>query len=156
MVLYLVRDGGKRCVYPVTMLDYPQDPDASASLTIRATRFHWGRRTYIMGIVNVTPDSFSGDGTTDVERALDTAVHHLNCGADIVDIGGESTRPGYTAVAERTEMHRVVPVIRALREGTNAIISIDTTKAEVLRRASLAGADILNCVSPLKADLINA
>jgi dihydropteroate synthase len=113
-----------------------------------------GARPLLMGILNVTPDSFSDGGRhlslpTAVMRARDM----LREGADILDIGGESTRPGAAEVSAREEIDRVVPVIRALRDGgIGAPISIDTRKAEVLRAALEAGADLFNDVSALRFD----
>lgn len=116
-------------------------------LQIRNWQHAWGTRTLIMGIVNVTPDSFSGDGIMDSGAALKTATAHLSQGADIIDVGGESTRPGHESVSEAEELRRVIPVIQRLRKDCpNAVISIDTTKADVLRQAIDAGADILNSI----------
>jgi dihydropteroate synthase len=107
----------------------------------------WGLRTYVMGIVNVTPDSFSGDGTMHVDDAVARAIAHAREGADFIDIGGESTRPGHTPVDESTETARAVPVLRAVRERLpDAVLSIDTTKPAVARAAAEAGADAINCV----------
>ncbi len=130
-------------------------PNAS-TLTIRNVTFYWGSRTYIMGILNATPDSFSGDGLaqeTDMARAaLIRAQQMLAEGADILDVGGESTRPGSAPVSADEEIRRVVPVIRALRAETDAIISIDTSKAAVAAAALDAGADMINDVWGLRAD----
>ena len=110
-------------------------------------------RPRIMGIVNVTPDSFSDGGRLgSVEDAVDHALKLADEGADILDIGGESTRPGSDAVALDEELRRVIPVIEALRARTDKLISVDTRKAEVMRRAAQAGADILNDVSALSHD----
>lgn len=107
----------------------------------------------IMGIVNVTPDSFSDDGSF-LERnaAIDHALKLVEDGADILDIGGESTRPGADPVSVDEELRRVVEVIAAVREQTDRLISIDTTKAEVARQALVAGADIVNDISGLTFD----
>lgn len=111
------------------------------------------RRGLIMGIVNVTPDSFSDGGRyADTGRAVEHALHLLAEGADILDIGGESTRPGADAVPEAEELHRVIPVIQAVRTQTKALISIDTMKAAVARAALDAGADIINDVTGLRGD----
>lgn len=100
-----------------------------------------------MGIVNVTPDSFSGDGVLDEEIAVERAMLHVARGADILDVGGQSTRPGYHAIDERQEIARVVPVIAAIRHRAPGMpISIDTYKPAVARAAAQAGADIINCV----------
>src|SRR5512146_778017 len=95
--------------------------------------FQWGTRTYIMGILNVTPDSFSGDGLLSQEDPLSAAFaqasRFLEAGADIIDIGGESTRPGAQAISAEEELERVIPVIRRVSETGDAWISIDTYKA---------------------------
>lgn len=110
-------------------------------------------RPRIMGIVNVTPDSFSDGGSyADAAAAIDQGLRMVEEGADILDIGGESTRPGSDAVALDEELRRVLPVIEGLRAKTDKLISIDTRKAEVMRRAADAGADILNDVSALTHD----
>ena len=126
------------------------------TLTVRDFTFRWGQRTYIMGILNATPDSFSGDGLVQeadiVAAALARARQMLAEGADILDVGGESTRPGSAPVSADEEIERVIPVIRALRAETDAVISIDTSKAAVAEAAFEAGADILNDVWGLRAD----
>lgn len=110
-------------------------------------------RPRIMGIVNVTPDSFSDGGNfADVQAAIDHGLRLIEEGADILDIGGESTRPGSEAVGLDDELGRVMPVLEGLRARTSAKISVDTRKAEVMRRAAAAGADILNDVSALTHD----
>ena len=106
-----------------------------------------------MGILNVTPDSFSDGGQfVETEKAVAHALDMVEQGARIIDIGGESTRPGASPVAERDEIDRVVPVIEALRERSDIFISIDTIKPEVMRRACLAGADLINDVMALRAE----
>jgi dihydropteroate synthase len=145
------------------------------SLTIGNRTLKWGERTYVMGILNITPDSFSGDGLLSappsakskgnkkgakgvargvtVEAALAQARNILAAGADILDIGGESTRPGSRPVAAEEEEQRVLPVIRAIvSEFPDALISIDTCKAAVAEQALDAGAHILNDVWGLRAD----
>ncbi|MHB0856187.1 MAG: dihydropteroate synthase [Anaerolineae bacterium] len=127
---------------------------------IGSREFRWGERTYVMGIVNATPDSFSGDGlltpemdTAELgERATTQALDFLEQGADILDIGGESTRPGSQPVSAEVELARVLPVIRKLRQNTDAPISIDTYRASVARAALDAGADLVNDVWALKMD----
>lgn len=115
---------------------------------VRDREFAWGSRTYVMGVLNVTPDSFSDGGQfNSVEQAVEQVRHLIEEGADILDIGGESSRPGAESVSLQEELHRVVPVIRALREWTSIPISIDTTKAPVLEAAIAAGADMLNDIS---------
>ncbi len=123
-----------------------------------ADRFDWGARTYVMGIVNVTPDSFSGDGLhTDpaatAGRALALARGFVAAGADILDIGGESTRPGAVPLSEEEEKQRILPVIEAIaRELPGVVISVDTFKADVAGAALDAGAHIVNDVWGLRAD----
>jgi dihydropteroate synthase len=115
--------------------------------------FAWGVRTYVMGIVNVTPDSFSGDGLADDPHAAATyALQQEIDGADMVDLGGESTRPGATPVSVEEELRRVLPALHAMRAVLSVPISIDTTKAEVARQALAAGASIVNDVSGLHAE----
>ncbi len=117
----------------------------------------WGVRTYVMGILNATPDSFSGDGLLTendfIESALDYAHQAVASGVDILDVGGESTRPGADPVEEDEEMERVLPVIRAIVESLDSvIISIDTHKANVAAAALDAGAKMVNDVWGLRAD----
>jgi dihydropteroate synthase len=116
-------------------------------LRLRGTELRWGARTHLMAIVNVTPDSFSGDGIVDAAAGAERAVFQWNAGADIVDVGGESTRPGHETVDAIAEAERVLPVIRAARSRLpRAPISIDSYKPDVVRAAHAAGADIVNCV----------
>ena len=120
------------------------------------SNFHWGEKTYVMGIINVTPDSFSGDGIlagSEVQKkALDQVRSFINSGVDIIDIGGESTRPGSQVVSWQEETDRVVPVIAAVRKETYLPISVDTYKSEVAEAALSAGADWINDVWGLRAD----
>ncbi|MBL9114561.1 MAG: dihydropteroate synthase [Verrucomicrobiaceae bacterium] len=110
-------------------------------------------RAMVMGIVNVTPDSFSDGGQfVDVSQAVEHALRLVSEGANIIDIGGESTRPGAEPVSEDEELRRVLPVIEALRSQTQALISIDTFKAAVAREAVKAGADIINDITGLRGD----
>jgi dihydropteroate synthase len=112
-----------------------------------------GQRPLIMGILNVTPDSFSDGGRhADTPAAIDHAHRMIEDGADIIDVGGESTRPGAAAVGIAEEIARVVPVITELRTSTDTILSVDTTKADVARAALDAGAHIVNDVSALTHD----
>lgn len=111
-------------------------------------QFSWGTKTYVMGILNVTPDSFSDGGEfDDVSSALTQAQKMVENGADIIDIGGQSTRPGAEQISLAEELKRVIPIIKAIRQQTNIPISIDTTSAEVARAAIEAGADIINDIS---------
>src|SRR5437868_433363 len=112
-----------------------------------------GARTLVMGVLNVTPDSFSDGGRYFTpERAVAHGERLLAEGADIIDIGGESTRPGSEPVTSEEELRRVQPVIEQLAKLPNAIISIDTTKSEVAREALRAGAEIVNDISALRFD----
>jgi len=136
-------------------------------LNIANHTFDWGARTYVMGILNITPDSFSGDGILSpspltplpegerpgVRVAIKQARSFLASGADILDVGGESTRPGSEPVNAEAEMERVIPVIQAIaREFSDVLISIDTYKAAVAEEALKAGAHIVNDVWGLRAD----
>ncbi|HCI80094.1 MAG TPA: dihydropteroate synthase [Ktedonobacter sp.] len=122
----------------------------------------WGKRTYVMGVVNVTPDSFSGDGLIReaqsdeerVERAVALAQRYVQEGATFIDVGGESTRPGAPSIPAQQELARVLPVIRALRETLprEAIIAIDTYKAEVASAALEAGASMVNDIWAMRHD----
>lgn len=114
--------------------------------------FEWGSRTYIMGIVNVTPDSFSGDGVTDVDVAVAQAMRFVEEGADILDIGGESTRPGSARISADQEIARVLPVIEQLAKRAAVPISVDTSRAPVAQRALDAGAAWVNDVWALGRD----
>ena len=115
--------------------------------------FGWGERTYIMGVINVTPDSFSGDGLGgDIEAALAWARRLVAEGADIIDVGGESTRPNFMPVSEDEELRRVVPVIERLARELSVPISIDTYKSGVARRAVEAGAVAVIDVWGLRRD----
>jgi dihydropteroate synthase len=118
-----------------------------APITIDGREFRWGERTYVMGVVNVTPDSFSGDGLGDnVAAAVRQAVQMREEGADIIDVGGESTRPGFDEVPAEEELRRVIPVIERLARELRIPISIDTYKAEVAKAALDAGATLVNDV----------
>ena len=111
--------------------------------------FTWGRRTYIMGIVNLSPDSFSGDGCKSVEQALRQAQRFAGEGADIIDVGGESTRPNAAPIAVDEELNRVIPFIKELVRTVNIPVSIDTSKYEVAVQALDAGAGMVNDISGL-------
>jgi len=107
----------------------------------------------IMGILNVTPDSFSDGGSvTNTDEAVEKALRLIEEGAEIIDIGGESTRPGFERVSEEEELRRVIDVVRILREKSNVIISVDTTKPVVAEEALKVGADIINDISCLESD----
>lgn len=113
----------------------------------------FGNKTYIMGILNVTPDSFSDGGDfIDVEKAVLHAKNMIEQGAHIIDIGGESTRPGFTQIDVQEELRRVIPVIKRLSKETNRILSVDTTKPEVAQAAIENGAHIINDIWGLQKD----
>ena len=116
--------------------------------------FEWGTRTYVMGILNLTPDSFSGDGlaNNDLNVVLKQARKFVDAGVDILDVGGESTRPGAAPVSAQEEMDRVVPIIKSLAGEFDTLISIDTYKAAVAKAALEDGADIVNDVWGFRAD----
>jgi dihydropteroate synthase len=113
----------------------------------------WGKRTYIMGIINVTPDSFSGDGLgADIPAIVDQALWFEEEGADFLDVGAESTRPGSQPVTAEEELRRLIPAVEAITAQVNLPISVDTYKAQVACRAVAAGAVIINDIWGLKAD----
>jgi dihydropteroate synthase len=116
------------------------------------TEFRWGERTYVMGIVNVDPHSFSGDGLRDAESAIARAKQMVDEGADIIDVGGESTRPNSKPLSTEEELSRVIPVIEKLASHLSVPISVDTYKSEVAKRAVAAGARMINDVWELKRD----
>ena len=126
--------------------------------TIGSQRFVWGSRTYVMGVINVTPDSFSGDGVgDDVDAAVERALRFQEEGADIIDIGGESTRPpsvygGAGPISASEELARVIPPIKAMSSALDIPVSVDTYKAEVAARAVEAGAAAVNDVWSLQRD----
>jgi dihydropteroate synthase len=116
--------------------------------SIREHTFAWGKRTYIMGVLNVTPDSFSDGGEFQtVENALQQALKMIEAGANIIDIGGQSTRPGALEISLEEELARVIPVITAIRQKSSIPISLDTTRAIVAEKGIAAGADLINDIS---------
>jgi dihydropteroate synthase len=129
---------------------------------IGGRRFEWGSRTYVMGIVNVTPDSFSGDGLgADRAGAVAQGIRMVKEGADFLDVGGESTRPGHVPISTTDEISRTEPVVRTLAHESGVPVSIDTYKLEVAEAAVAAGATILNDIwgltrSPALAELAAA
>ncbi len=116
------------------------------------TIFHWGKRTYIMGVINLSPDSFSGDGLRDIETAVVRAKRLAAEGADIIDVGGESTRPVSSPISSAEELHRVIPVLERLSNEISLPLSIDTYKLEVARHALDAGASMINDIWGLKRE----
>lgn len=125
-------------------------------LKIGSGTFEWGRQTYVMGIINATPDSFSGDGLIQtqnwIEQAVAQGVRFAKEGAHILDVGGESTRPGAEPVDAAEEVARVVPVVEALSQAVDLPISVDTYKASVAEAALEAGAHLVNDVWGLRMD----
>lgn len=147
-MITIVTDTRERSIQRAADGGPPGDP---VPIMIGSRTFEWGRRTYVMGIVNVTPDSFSGDGLLDrdpevvLEAAVDQAREMVADGADVLDVGGESSRPGHTPVSAEDEIRRVVPVIAAIRAALPMTpISIDTSKPSVAAAAIDAGADLVN------------
>ena len=122
-------------------------------MKIGTKEFNLGERTYVMGILNVTPDSFSDGGKfNELDAAVIRAGKLIEDGADIIDIGGESTRPNYEVVSVEDEIERVVPVIKAIKAKYDIPISIDTYKAQTAEAAILAGADMINDIWGFKKD----
>ncbi len=164
--------GSRRCGYLLTPRAYILTPRAYiltpraynrgtevsmvatlGSTVCRGHELRWGEKTYVMGVLNMTPDSFSGDGLVgDIQAAAARAIAFAGDGADIVDIGGESTRPGSTPVGADDEISRVAGPIRRVARAIELPLSLDTSKAEVADRASEAGASMLNDVWGLKKD----
>jgi dihydropteroate synthase len=131
----------------------PQNSAALRSLPTRHGEIDLFRRTAIMGILNITPDSFyDGGRREEVNQAITDGVAMVEAGADIIDVGGESTRPGSRPVSDEEELARITPVLRGLRREVKVPISIDTCKATVARAALEAGADIVNDISALRFD----
>ena len=113
----------------------------------------WGRRTYVMGVINVTPDSFSGDGLgSDIQAIVELALRFEEEGADMIDVGAESTRPGSSPISVDEELGRLVPALEAISGRVRVPISVDTYKSQVARHALESGAMIVNDIWGLKAD----
>lgn len=117
------------------------------SLVIRGHTFEWGKRTYLMGVLNVTPDSFSDGGEFNTPDAALVQAQQLVAAADIIDVGGVSTRPGSVEISLEEELERVLSVLQLLRPNISTPISVDTTRAAVAKAAVAAGADIINDIS---------
>lgn len=130
--------------------------NVASSLTVKGQKFIWGTRTYVMGIINITPDSFSGDGILSEQKLVDCALRQaerfLADGADLLDIGGESTRPGAEKVDADEEKRRILPVVEALARESPLPLSIDTYKSSVAEAALEAGADMINDIWGLQRD----
>ncbi len=122
------------------------------SLTIGPREFAWGERTYLMGVINVSPESFSGDGLASVEAAVGQGRRFVAEGADVLDVGGQSTRPGFEELAPDEEIRRVVPVIERLVAETDVPVSVDTYKPAVAHAALTAGAHLLNDIWGFRCD----
>ena len=121
------------------------------------SKFIWGSRTYLMGIINLTPDSFSGDGLADrkdpVHAALEQTIRFKNEGADIIDLGAESSRPGAEIISSAEELERLMPTLTAIiKEDLDVIVSVDTFKSSVADQSLRAGADWINDIWGLRAD----
>jgi len=117
-------------------------------ITIRDKSFVRGKQTYLMGVLNITPDSFSDGGDyNDLEAAFQRASALVEAGADILDVGGQSTRPGAKQISPEAELERVIPIIKRIRKHLNVPISVDTTRAEIAQQAVQAGADLVNDIS---------
>ena len=121
-------------------------------MTIRDRAFEWGARTYVMGIVNVSPESFSGDGVDSVEAAVEQAQRFEAKGADIIDIGGMSTRPNFKELTEQQERDRAIPAVRAIADAVSLPVSIDTYRSSVAMAALQAGAHMVNDVTGFRGD----
>jgi len=122
------------------------------TLTIRDRIFEWGTRTYVMGIVNVSPESFSGDGLDSVADAVAQAKRFEAEGADIIDVGGMSTRPNFDEISPTEEKERVVPAIRAIVRAVALPVSVDTYRSDVAQAALMAGAHMVNDVTGLRKE----
>ncbi|MCK9486655.1 MAG: dihydropteroate synthase [Dehalococcoidia bacterium] len=130
----------------------PPPPPPPAAITIGGQVFEWGQRTHVMGIINASPDSFSGDGMPDPQGAARLAEEMVAAGAHWLDVGAESTRPEFAPVDAEDEWKRLQLVLGPVRRVVRVPISVDTTKAEVARRALEYGADAVNDVSGLRGD----
>lgn len=136
-------------------MNSPRDFEVArvASWHLRSKVLSFGQLPAVMGIINVTPDSFSDGGQySDHQRAIDHGLQLVADGAGILDVGGESTRPGAEEVSETEELRRVIPVVQAIVEQTQVPVSIDTSKATIAREAVSAGAEIINDVTGLEGD----
>lgn len=126
--------------------------NAAPGLVLRGRRFQWGARTYVMGIVNVSPESFSGDGLADAAAAAAQARRFAAEGADIIDVGGQSTRPGFQELSVEEEIRRVVPAVRAVAAAVDLPVSVDAYRAPVVEAALDAGAHLVNDIWGFRHD----
>ncbi|WP_199322327.1 MULTISPECIES: dihydropteroate synthase [Calothrix] len=123
-------------------------PNIPNNLILRGRCFQWGQQTYLMGVLNVTPDSFSDGGEfNNLHGAVAQAKALVAAGADIIDVGGQSTRPGAEQITLEEELQRVLPVVQALRSEIDLPVSVDTTRAEVAKASVAIGADLINDIS---------
>ena len=125
---------------------------AAPSLTVRGRRFEWGKRTYVMGIVNISPESFSGDGLANAEAAVAQARRFAAEGADIIDVGGQSTRPGFEELSVAAEVERVLPAVRAVVAAVELPVSVDAYRMPVAAAALDAGAHLVNDIWGFRHD----
>ena len=128
------------------------DPMTSPPLTIGPREFVWGERTYLMGVINVSPDSFAGDGLSDADAAVAQGRRFVEEGADLLDVGGQSTRPDFEELSPEEEIRRVVPVIERLVAELPVPVSVDSYKPPVARAALEAGAHLLNDIWGFRPD----
>ncbi|MHA7630624.1 dihydropteroate synthase [Corallococcus sp. M7] len=134
-------------------LEEALSPAPLPALTLSGRRFEWGTRTYLMGVVNVTPDSFSDGGNLpDAASAVEHALKLVDAGADLVDVGGESTRPGSLPVSAEEELSRILQVVEGIKRRSTVPISVDTTKAAVAKEALKAGAHLINDITGFHSD----
>lgn len=124
----------------------------AAALLIGRRSFEWGKRTYVMGIVNVSPESFSGDGLTDPDEAVEQARLMVAQGADIIDVGGQSTRPGFEELSVEEEVRRVAPMVEAVAKAVDVPVSIDAYRAPVVEAGLDAGAALINDIWGFRHD----
>ena len=131
-----------------------QRANALSNMTVtQGEALEWGRRTYVMGVINVTPDSFSGDGLgSDIQAIVELALRFEEEGADMIDVGAESTRPGSSPISVDEELGRLAPALEAISGRVRVPISVDTYKSQVARHALESGALIVNDIWGLKAD----
>src|SRR5262249_18396637 len=145
-------DGGRDCRHDGKTVVMAMSGSAQ-TWQVRQRLLDVGRRPLVMGIVNVTPDSFSDGGRyATAEAAVAQGLELVRQGADLRDIGGESSRPGAEPVSPEEELRRVLPVVQALAAGVGVPLSVDTTKAEVARQVLEAGAHIINDITALHGD----
>lgn len=151
---YVLIKGSKRDIMDILKrINFSLPKNEIHSMKIGKKTFNFGKKTYIMGVINITPDSFySASRAVDVERAIEKGLSMIDGGADIIDIGGESTRPGSSPVAPEEEIKRILPVIKELRKITDIPISVDTYKAKVAEVTIENGADMVNDISGLRFD----